>query len=113
VTLADLHAAARTLACETLTDLDRQGVDRLGADWWCGRLSFALEALCNSLDELDASEELAGGDDTPEPAKHIPDDFGRPCGALSETGAKCHNYEGHDGCHAAASGRLVTYWDAS
>jgi hypothetical protein len=60
VTLADLHAAARTLARETLTDLDRQGVDKLGADWWCGRLSFALEALCNSLDELDASEELAG-----------------------------------------------------
>ncbi len=60
MTLADLHAAARTYARETLTDLDRQGVDKLGADWWCGRLSFALEALCNSLDELDASEELPG-----------------------------------------------------
>ena len=62
MTLADLDAAARTLARETLTDLDRQGVDRLGADWWCGRLSFALEALCNSLDELDDSEEMPGDD---------------------------------------------------
>ena len=108
MTLADLHAAARTLARETIVDLDRQGVDKLGADWWCGRLSFALEALCNSLDELDASEELPG-----ELPGDVPPEY-RCCRASSHD-YMCTLPLGHDGLHKAGTGlgRFIHTWDAS